>query len=154
MTDDVEVLNKVLEDESGGKDYTVVTKHGEITYEMHRVSRVERQDFIDHLPDELVQYMREKANEKRNEKGVTEISSLDDISEAEPDEAPEDSEIDGDTIERMEDLIVESFQHDQITDRETRDFLEAWPDQQFYATSFLILAISSESEGVETFRVD
>lgn len=156
MTDDVEVLNKVLEEESGGKPYIVETTHGTITYEVHRVSRSRRFEFIESLPDELVDAMKEQANDQREKMDVNEISSLDDISKAEPDDddLPDDTAMTKDAVEEMEDLIVEAFSHSQITDRETRDLLDRWPDQQFFATAFLILAISSETEGVQGFRID
>lgn len=154
MTDDVEVLNKVLEEESGGKPYIVETRHGTIEYEMRRVSRTRRHEFIETLPDELVSYMQSKADDKRSQMDVDEISSLDDISNAEPDDAPPDTAMTVEAVEEMEDLIVESLTHSKITDGETRDLLELWPDKQFFATSFLILAISSETEGVEGFRTE
>lgn len=154
MTDDVEVLNKVLEEESGGKPYIVETKHGTITYEMHRVPRTRRHEFIESLPDELVEYMQSKADDTRSQIDTADISSLDDISAAEPDDAPTDTKLTKEAVEEMEDLIVEALEHSQITDRETRDLLEVWPDKQFFATSFLILAISSETEGVEGFRTE
>lgn len=154
MTDDVDVLNKVLEDESGGKPYVVETKHGEIEFEMHRVSRARRQDFISSLPEELVEYMQEQAQEQRRDRDVTDISSLDDISDAEPDEAPSDAIFTGDAVREMEDLIVESLNHSSITDGEIRDFLDLWSDKQFYATTFLIVGISGESDGVESFRTE
>jgi len=154
MTDDVEVLNKVLEEESGGKPYIVETRHGTIEYEMHRVSRTRRHEFIETLPDELVEYMQSKADDKRSQIDMSEISSLDDISAAEPDDAPADTAMTKEAVEEMEDLIVEALHHPSITDGETRDLLELWPDKQFFATSFLILAISSETEGVEGFRTE
>jgi|AntDeeMetageno51_2_1112566.scaffolds.fasta_scaffold00386_11 hypothetical protein len=154
MTDDVEVLNKVLEEESGGKPYIIETQHGTIEYELHRVSRTRRHEFIEALPDELVEYMQSKADDKRSQIDTSEISSLDDISSAEPDDAPSDTAMTKEAVEEMEDLIVEALNHDSITDHETRDLLELWPDKQFFATSFLILAISSETEGVEGFRTE
>jgi hypothetical protein len=154
MTDDVEVLHKVLEEESSGKPYIVETRHGNIEFEISRVSRTRRHEFIDALPDELVEYMQSQADEQREQADVSEISSLDDISDAEPDDAPTDATLTKEAVEEMEDLIVEAFEHDRITDTELRELLEVWPDEQFFATSFLILAISSETEGVEGFRVD
>jgi len=153
-SDDVEVLDKVFEDAQGGHDYIVETPHGDITWEMHRVSRSRRQEFTNALPDELVNYMQDQADEKRDEHGVDELSSLDDIQEAEPDEAPPTSILGPDDVQRFEDLIVESFDHAKITDGELRDFLELWGDDQFYATGFLVVAISAEAEGVTDFRTD
>ncbi|MDS0284676.1 hypothetical protein [Haloarcula onubensis] len=155
MTDsDVEVLNKVLEEESGGKPYIVETRHGTITYEMRRAARQRRHEFIDSLPDELVDYMQSQADEKRDQIDASEISSLDDISEVEPDDAPTDAAMTADAVAAMEEFIVEHLNHSKITDGETRDLLEYWPDKQFFATSFLILAISGETEGIEGFRTE
>ena len=150
---DVETLNKVLE-EPERKDYIIDTAHGTITYEIVRASRTRRHGFIDSLPDELTEYMNEKASDTREDLDVDEISGLDDISDAEPDDAPSDAIMTQNAVEEMEDFILEHLDHPQISRVETKDFMEQWPDKQFFATSFLILAISGESEGVEEFRVD
>jgi len=151
---DVEVLNKVLEDESNTKDYIVETDHGTITFSMERASRTRRHAFIDALPDSLVEFMNEKARDRREDLDVNEISSLDDLSEAEPEDAPSDTEMTEEAVAEMEEFIVEHLQHNQITNSELRDFMEHWPDRQFFATSFLILGISGESGGVADFRLD
>lgn len=151
--DDVEVLNKVLE-EPEEKPYIVETKHGTIEYEIVRAARTRRHAFIDSLPDELVEYMQEQADEQKEQMDIDEISSLDDLSKAEPDDAPSDAALTKEAVEEMESFIAEHLDHPQITERETRDLMERWPDEQFFATSFIILAVSSESEGVEGFRLE
>lgn len=150
---DVEVLNKVLE-EPEQKPYIVDTKHGTIEFEIVRAARTRRHAFIDSLPDELVEYMNEKASQQRGDLEVDEISDLDDLSEAEPEDAPSDTMLTENAVREMEDFIIEHLTHSQITNSEMRDFMELWPDKQFFATSFLILAVSSETEGVEDFRLE
>lgn len=150
---DVEVLNKVLE-EPERKPYIIETKHGTIEYEIRRASRTRRHAFIDALPDELVEYMNEQASEQRDQIDVDDISSLDDLSKAEPDDAPSDTMLTEGSVQEMEEFIVEHLEHSQISNSETRDLMELWPDEQFFATSFLILAVSSESDSVKDFRVE
>jgi len=85
---------------------------------------------------------------------VDDISSLDDLSKAEPDDAPSDTMLTEESVQEMEEFIVEHLEHSQISNSETRDLMELWPDEQFFATSFLILAVSSESDSVKDFRVE
>lgn len=151
---DVEVLDKVLEEASSGRDYTVETEHGEIDFEMGRVTRARRQEFIESLPQEIVEFMNQGADKKKEEHDVDELSSLDDIEDAEPDDAPPGTVMTADAVREMQELIVESLEHDDITAGELRDFMELWSDRQFYATSFLIVAISGEAQGVEGFRTE
>jgi len=154
--DDVDVLDKVFENSTDGREYTVETEHGTITYQMNRVPRTRRQDFLSRIPQELVDHMEEQEEQKREELDVDEISELDDIEKAEPDESesPPMSVLDGEDVREFESLILDSFEHGTITPQETRDFFDYWSDRQFYATAFLIVAISADDEGVEGFRTE
>ncbi|MDY6779615.1 MAG: hypothetical protein SV760_03515 [Halobacteria archaeon] len=155
--DDVEVFNKVVSDELD-QDYVIETPHGTITYSIVRPDRSRRFEFIESLPDELVEMMMEQDQAQRREANVDEaveqLTDLDDLSEAEPDQEVNPKAMTKDAVDEMEDFIVEHFRHDQLTDRETRELLEYWPDEQFFATSYLILAIAADTEGVSDFRLE
>lgn len=151
---DVDVLDKVFEEGTEGYDYTVETKHGTITYEMNRVPRARRQAFVSSLPDKLVDYMSDQEDETKEELDVDELSELEDIERAEPDEAPPMNVLGREEVNEFEELILDSFDHDQITPGETRDFFDYWSDRQFYATAFLIIAISADDDGVTGFRTE
>lgn len=154
--DDVDVLDKVFENSTDGREYAVDTKHGTITYQMHRVPRTRRQDFLSAIPQEIVDHMEDQEEQKREELDVDEISELDDIEKAEPDESesPAMSVLDGEDVREFESLILDSFDHEKITPQETREFFDYWSDKQFYATAFLIVAISADDDGVEGFRTE
>jgi|APHM01.1.fsa_nt_gi hypothetical protein len=89
--DDVEVLDKVLEESTGGREYIVETKHGDITFTMNRVSRVRRQDFLSSLPDALVDAMAKQEDEQTEDLDVEELSDLDEIQDGQPEEVPSDA---------------------------------------------------------------
>lgn len=154
--DDVDVLDKVFENSTDGREYTVDTEYGSITYQMHRVPRTRRQDFLNSLPDEITEFMENQEEQKREEFDVDELSELDDIEKARPDdsESPPLSVLDGDDIREFEDLILDSFEHESITDQETREFFDHWSDKQFYGTTFLIVGISADDDGVDGFRTE
>lgn len=151
--DDVDVLDSVLSDAAGGYDFEIdCGSHGTITYEMTRVPRTRRQEFISNLPDELVEYMMEQADEQ--DISPETLESMDSIDEAAPDDAPPASVLGRDEIELMESLILDSLQHDRITSSETEELMNLWPDEMFYAVTFLIVAVSGEGHGVEGFHAD
>jgi hypothetical protein len=152
--DDVDVLDKVFEEGTSGRDYHVETRHGDLTFELHRVSRARRQEFVSSLPDELVEFMAEQEQETQRDLDVDELGDLDDIDDARPDDAPPMSVMGGAEVDMFGDLIVEALDHPKITDRELREFLDYWSDQMFYATGFLVIALSAESEGVDSFRTE
>jgi len=150
---DIDVLNKVLE-ESNDTKYIVETRHGTIEFEVRRANRSRRFGFIDSLPDELVEHMESQEEDQREQMDVDQFSDLDNLAEAEPDESPSTAIFTKSAVEEMAEFIVEHLVHDDITDHELHDFMERWPDEQFFATSFLILAHSSEADGVKDFRVE
>lgn len=151
--EDTKVLDSVLNSASDGYPFVVdCGRHGDIEFEMTRVPRQRRQGFIEDLPEELVEYMQDQADER--EQDIADVESMDDISDAAPDDAPSDSMIGKAEVQMMENLIVESFEHPSIVGSELRDLMELWPDKMFYSTTFLILGISGESHGVEGFQID
>lgn len=151
---DVDTLDKVFEEGTDGRDYTIETEHGTIEYELHRVSRARRQEFLNSLPDELIEFMEKQEREKKSEFDVDELSELEDIDQAKPDESPPMNSLGRRHIEEFEDLIIDALDHPQITDRETRDFFDYWSDKMFYTTAFLIIGISADDDGVDGFRTE
>jgi hypothetical protein len=151
---DVDVLDKVFEEGTSGHDYVVETEHGPITFELHRVSRARRQEFVASLPDELVEFMAEQEQEQERDLDVDDLSDLDEISDAKPDDAPPLSVMGREEVTEFADLIVEALDHPKITDRELREFMDFWSDEMFYATGFIVVSLSAESEGVDSFRTE
>jgi|APHM01.1.fsa_nt_gi hypothetical protein len=151
---DVDVLDKVFEAGTDAYDYVIETAHGTITYDMTRVSRVRRQEFLSALPEDLIEFMQQQENEKQDDLDVEELSDLDRVQDAEPDETPPMSVIGAAEVREFESLILDSLQHPKITENETRELMDRWSDEQFYATAFLIVAISAETSGVESFRTE
>jgi len=152
--DDVEVLDKILEESNGGRDYIVETEFGEITFTMNRVSRVRRQDFLASLPDSLVDAMAAQEDETTDELDVEELSDLDEIQDAQPDDVPSDAVVGAEEVDEFADLILDSLDHPDITDRELTELMEYWDDQMFYGTAFLVVSYSADTEGVEGFRTE
>lgn len=152
--DDVEVLDKVLEESTGGRDYIVETQHGDITFSMSRVSRVRRQEFLSALPDGLVDAMADQEDEQTEDLDVEELSDLDEIQDGQPDDVPSDAVVGPDEVDEFQSLILDSFDHPNITDHELAELMEYWSDEMFYGTAFLIVSFSADTEGVDGFRTE
>jgi hypothetical protein len=132
----------------------MVTEFGELEFEMHRVSRPQRQAVLRSLPEALLEQMHEQSGEDA-EVDVSDFNDLDDLGDARPDDFSPDAVMSKEAAEKFEDIIVESLEHPSLaTEPEIRELVQAMGDKEFYATGYLVLAYSGKASGVKRFRTD
>lgn len=150
-----EIQQKVVGKAESGRSYTLVTEHGELEFDMSRVPRQMRQRTLKTLPDALLEQMQEQSDEDAEaDTDLSRFNDLDDLGDARPDDFNPDAILPPESVEAFEDMIVESLSHPSLAEMEIRELVEAFDDQTFYATGYLVLAYSAEASGVKRFRTE
>lgn len=150
-----EIQQKVVGDANEGRSYTLVTVHGEINFDLHRVNRSMRQRTLKTLPDALLKQMQDESDEESEvDTDLSRFNELDDLSEARPDDFNPEAILPPEAVDAFEEMIAESLNHPDLADMEIKELVQAFDDETFYATGYLVLAYSAEASGVKRFRTE
>lgn len=153
MSNAAEIQQKVVQDHKSARDYTLITEHGEITFDMFKVDRGTRQRVLKSLPEALLAQMKDQSDEDSEaDVDLDDFNNLDDLGDAAPDNFDPDAIMDENAVEEFYNLILDALKHKSLGRVEIRELFEAMDDSNFYATGYLVLAYSAEASGVKRFR--